>query len=557
MDLSPTAEERALRDEIRGVAARQPAVGVRQGAAAALRRSRRRGRVRAGVAGEARERPVGRRRLAARSTAAAARARSSTTSSPRSSRAAARRSSSAASASTSSDRRCSRTAPPSRRRAGSRSILDASRDLVPAVQRAGRGQRPDVAVDARRTGRRRLRAQRPEGVDELRAVRRLGLVPRPHRSRRAEEQGHLRARRRHARAGRRGAAAAPDHRRVRVQRGVLHRRVRARRPTRRPARRRLAHRELDAHPRAGRESRASSSIHSQLVDELWRLALERGAFDDPRLAPRLAQAFVEVRMFQLHNWRSISRTAKGEDPGPGRQHQQAVVERDEQAPARHRDGGASGRAQPLWRGADDNPGDGAWQRSWLYYQASSIWAGTNEIQRNVIGERMLGLPASRSREPGYRARLNRSTLRVRIPRHVRSMISKKAVAAFASCVLLASARGVRRRRRRSSSDARRDDEQRDAAASSDVERSDASADVTITATTSSSRRKPVKAGDVVHGREQGRHRRTPFTADDGKLRRRRVDRGQDGDVRRARPSRDRTSSTATSTRHERRRSTVS
>ena len=44
-------------------------------------------------------------------------------------------------------------------------------------------------------------------------------------------------------------------------------------------------------------------IHSQLVDELWRLALERGAFDDPRLAPRLAQAFVEVRMFQLHNWR--------------------------------------------------------------------------------------------------------------------------------------------------------------------------------------------------------------------------------------------------------------
>jgi alkylation response protein AidB-like acyl-CoA dehydrogenase len=54
-----------------------------------------------------------------------------------------------------------------------------------------------------------------------------------------------------------------------------------------------------------------------------------------------------------------------------------------------------GPSAPLWRGASGNPGDGAWQRSWLYYQASSIWAGTNEIQRNVVAERTLGLP----REP--------------------------------------------------------------------------------------------------------------------------------------------------------------
>ena len=131
--------------------------------------------------------------------------------------------------------------------------------------------------------------------------------------------------------------------------------------------------------------------HAQLLDELWRLGLERDALDDPRLAGRLAQAFVEVRIFQLHNWRSISRTAKGAEPGPvgsinklwwsemsKRLHETAMA--------------VLGDAQPLWRGADDNPGDGAWQRSWLYYQASSIWAGTNEIQRTVIGERTLGLP---------------------------------------------------------------------------------------------------------------------------------------------------------------------
>ncbi len=135
-------------------------------------------------------------------------------------------------------------------------------------------------------------------------------------------------------------------------------------------------------------------VHAQLLDELWRLALSSGAVDDPRVGPRLAQAFVEVRLFQLHNWRTISRTAAGREPGPvgainklwwsemsKRLHDTAMA--------------VVGPAQPLWRGAARNPGDGAWQRSWLYYQASSIWAGTNEIQRNVIAERTLGLP----REP--------------------------------------------------------------------------------------------------------------------------------------------------------------
>ncbi|HZJ28056.1 MAG TPA: acyl-CoA dehydrogenase family protein [Acidimicrobiia bacterium] len=132
-------------------------------------------------------------------------------------------------------------------------------------------------------------------------------------------------------------------------------------------------------------------VHTQLLDELFQLGLERGAWDDPRLAARLAQAFVEVQLFRLHNWRSISRTAKGEAPGPvgsinklwwsemsKRLHDTVMA--------------VLGAEAPLWRGAQDNPGDGRWQRSWLYYQASSIWAGTNEIQRNVIGERVLGLP---------------------------------------------------------------------------------------------------------------------------------------------------------------------
>jgi alkylation response protein AidB-like acyl-CoA dehydrogenase len=132
-------------------------------------------------------------------------------------------------------------------------------------------------------------------------------------------------------------------------------------------------------------------MHSQLIEELIRLADANGSFDNWRLRQKLAQAATEVRLFQLHNWRSLTRLSKGEAPGPEgsalklywsemskRLHQTAME--------------VLGAHAPLWHGAPDNPSDGAWQRSWLYYQASSIFAGTNEIQRTLVGERVLGLP---------------------------------------------------------------------------------------------------------------------------------------------------------------------
>ncbi len=134
--------------------------------------------------------------------------------------------------------------------------------------------------------------------------------------------------------------------------------------------------------------------HVQLVEELLRLALERDAYDDERLRPRLADAYVEVKLFQLHNWRTLSRLAKGQAPGP--EGSLLKLYWSEMSKRMHDTVMAVlGPTAPLWRGADDNPGDGVWQRSWLYYQAASIWAGANEIQRNVIGERVLALP----REP--------------------------------------------------------------------------------------------------------------------------------------------------------------
>jgi alkylation response protein AidB-like acyl-CoA dehydrogenase len=135
-------------------------------------------------------------------------------------------------------------------------------------------------------------------------------------------------------------------------------------------------------------------IHSQHLEELLRLAAERGGFDDHRTAQRLSEAFVEVKLFQLHNWRSLSRLEAGQPVGP--EGSALKLYWSEMSQRLHRLAlDVLGPAAALAAGADGNPGDGEWQRSWLYYQAASIFAGTNEIQRTIVGERVLDLP----REP--------------------------------------------------------------------------------------------------------------------------------------------------------------
>ena len=146
--------------------------------------------------------------------------------------------------------------------------LDGRVRLVPAVQRARRRLGRGRGQDAGHAGRRRLDGQRAEGVDERRAVLPPRAGHRADRSRRPEARRHHDDGHRHARARRRGAAAAPDHRQRRLQRGVLRRRVRARRRRGRDARRRVDGGALDAGQRAGLHRRRGRAASSRPMDLL-------------------------------------------------------------------------------------------------------------------------------------------------------------------------------------------------------------------------------------------------------------------------------------------------
>ena len=123
-------------------------------------------------------------------------------------------------------------------------------------------------------------------------------------------------------------------------------------------------------------------LHETHLEALLRLARERNRLDDPDVADGLARAFLLLRLLRLQNWRTLSRLARGGEPGP----ESSVTKLIWTEMTQHLSASALDVLGPQACLA------GRWPRQWLWSHAASIAGGTSEIQRTIIGERILGLP---------------------------------------------------------------------------------------------------------------------------------------------------------------------
>jgi alkylation response protein AidB-like acyl-CoA dehydrogenase len=116
---------------------------------------------------------------------------------------------------------------------------------------------------------------------------------------------------------------------------------------------------------------------------LWRRS------PDPALADRVANAWIGARAYQLHTQATADRLAAGGTPGDlGPKASLGKVFWSELDLALHET--AMDLLGP-WAEVRDGP-DGRWLEDYLFALAGPIYAGTNEIQRTLIAERLLGLP---------------------------------------------------------------------------------------------------------------------------------------------------------------------
>jgi len=140
--------------------------------------------------------------------------------------------------------------------------------------------------------------------------------------------------------------------------------------------------------------RGGAAPHARLQGEMREvvdLAQRLGRAADLPYRQRLAQNFIETEILRLLAWKQVSDLVRRGEPGSEGSYLKLVwSELDMRMKELAIE--IEGPYAALARGSKAAVDDGRWEYEYLWSRAASIYAGTSEVQRNIIAQRVLGLP---------------------------------------------------------------------------------------------------------------------------------------------------------------------
>jgi acyl-CoA dehydrogenase len=134
--------------------------------------------------------------------------------------------------------------------------------------------------------------------------------------------------------------------------------------------------------------------YRRTVDRVFELVVSQRLDQDPQVRQAVARLESGVRAIAANSARALAAVLRGEDPGGVASVNRLVkseFEQDMHALALR----ATGPYAALGSRAPDAVDGGRWTFGYLMSRATTIGAGTAEIQRNTIAESVLGLPSHR------------------------------------------------------------------------------------------------------------------------------------------------------------------
>ncbi len=143
--------------------------------------------------------------------------------------------------------------------------------------------------------------------------------------------------------------------------------------------------------------RSVGAPHTRLMEELKdviRLAKQRtpnGRIASPVARQKIAQHFIETEIMRFSGYRTLTQVLKRGEPGPEGSILKIFWSELDQ---RMKDTAVEleGPYSQVVKGSSRAIEGGRWQHDLLWSRAATLYAGTSEVQRNIISQRVLGLP---------------------------------------------------------------------------------------------------------------------------------------------------------------------
>jgi alkylation response protein AidB-like acyl-CoA dehydrogenase len=141
----------------------------------------------------------------------------------------------------------------------------------------------------------------------------------------------------------------------------------------------------------GASERALSTVKDMIRMAQQTVRYGKPLSEDAVMRQKLAQLYVEAMIMRYNGLRNLTSQLRGQPPGPQMSIGKLYMSEHDMR-ALHVALEIQGHYSQLMRGSKYAIDDGRWQQSFLSAPGMLIAEGTSEIQRNVIAQRVLGLP---------------------------------------------------------------------------------------------------------------------------------------------------------------------